>query len=254
MGVPQEPPDVSADSTLHNLLRATAREPWDRWYPGTRLVLADYLEERGAPGDDATAALVRGEMPVARWELSLLPGEVPYRLRMSFQPFGEADVFLEERPEGGAFRRIKTLAVGNGKVREYNFADLFLRTYRPPAAALALSCYLWPNETLSVSLWVSRFAADAAMTFENGNRRNVTLTGTDAAHACRRRVLALFPGERVSEPCPRCDGRGECLRRNDYASDSDRNPYFLADCDYCDGRGAVTRPAPDLLPEEEPTP
>jgi hypothetical protein len=245
---------VSDPATLHNLLRATARESWERWYPGTRLVLADYLEERGAPGDDAAALLVRRELPVARWELSLLPGEVAYRLRMSFQPFGEADVFLDERSEGEkAFRRLKTLAVGNGKVREYNFADLFLRTYRPPAVALALSCILWPNESLPVSLWVSRFATGAPMTFENGDRRNAILTGQDAARACRRRVLALFPGERVpSEPCPRCGGRGEYLRRNDWAPDSDRNPYFLADCGYCAGRGAVTRRAPDLLPEEEP--
>lgn len=43
------------DPLLQQLLLVVAREPWEEWYDTTRLVLADYLEERG----DARAETLR---------------------------------------------------------------------------------------------------------------------------------------------------------------------------------------------------
>lgn len=54
-----------ADPTLAALLLAAAREPWAGWYPVTRLVLADWLEEHG----DARAAAVRGLAPITQDEV-----------------------------------------------------------------------------------------------------------------------------------------------------------------------------------------
>jgi hypothetical protein len=197
---------VPAHPTLNALLVATATEDWPAWYGCTRLALADYLEDRGLPGDGLAAKLVRRAEPQAwaqcpvrsGWEVEHVElyrdpqaGPPTPWVRVTVDGYGRGD-------DGFSWLASSTLAPGTR-------ATLFHDRLRPfPLQALRLSAVI-PDES-EVSAGVT--LRPAFNPHDHWGRHDLRLTPRDARLWCRREVMGLFAGVLVKAPCPHCGGKG----------------------------------------------
>jgi hypothetical protein len=190
---------ATACPTLNALLLACAGpplgEPWDPWYHGARLVLADWLDDRDAPGDRLAASLVRQARAVAREEFTL-PGA----------PGWQSGTFSLERRGGGPLPLRMTLddrfPGDDGWSRLSSELMILRREVRmnlPPFAGGAVAA-----GPLRVGAHIEdESAVCVTLTFlwpHVSSRREAVLTHHAARGNCRRGVLSLFADTRVSLP------------------------------------------------------
>jgi hypothetical protein len=246
-----------ADPTLNALLAATATEDWPAWYGCTRLAVADYLEDRGLPGDRQAAGLVRQARPTAWAQCPVRPGwEVEeVRLCRSF-PAGPlapwADVAVDGYGRGDdAFCALTGRQLSPGTGATVN--GPYLR--RSPLRALRLSAAILDESEVSADVTLR----PAFNPHDHRRWHDLKLTPWDARLWCRREVLGLFPGVLVKAPCPHCGGKGTVSRPGAFVDEvagtgvlrlnhSARAGPKRVLCPVCRGRPPRPCPAPSLLP------
>lgn len=195
---------TTACPTLNALLLACAGpplgEPWDAWYHGARLVLADWLEDRDAPGDRLAASLVRQSRPVAR-------GEAPFPAGALWQL---TEVRLRHGPSASAPVRVEVAGRhrGEGDWHRLAWENLILRT---SATIAGDALRRLPLDRVRVSARIEDESfVTAGLLFRscrgNSLRGLRALTHHAARRNCRREVLALFAGTAVRVPLARDPG------------------------------------------------
>jgi hypothetical protein len=190
--------------TLNALLLACAGpplgEPWDVWYYGTRLVLADWLDDRGGPGDRLAASLVRQARPAARGPVRV-PWQVPYEVdavELTRRSPPGASGPLRVDIEGAAPGDSGWLRLTDDVLLPDTRVTVDCPALRPfQLKALRVTAWIDDESLVAARVWVCRAGQPRG---ERRAREEAVLTHHVARGNCRRGVLALFAGTRVRLP------------------------------------------------------